>query len=166
MSDSRGGTFRMSFRSIMDRAIVFGVGSALLGGLLASAIQGQPLGDGDPFLLGLWSIVIGLAFVCGIAVVAPSVALVVWLCPIEADDSGVRGLGAFGAPREAAWTVMNSARAVNLLGLPGLRVTFGDSEQRMWIPLFLSDRAAFVSHVVEVAPAGNIVRAHFEQNAD
>jgi hypothetical protein len=167
MSDSRVDTFRMSFWTTLDWTIVYGLGLALVGSLIASAFFRAATGlQADPFFAVLGLVTVAMALLCVIVVAIPLAAIVTWLFPVHADDVGVGGFGGWGLRRAAKWNLMTSARPVNVGGLPYLRVMCDDGRSPLWIPLFLTDRPGFASLVLQEAPTDNAVRAYFEQSAD
>jgi len=73
------------------------------------------------------------------------------------DENGIRGFDAWGRRCTMTWAQMQLVRPTRFFHMRYLRV-YGDGLRPLWLPLFFSDRAAFVRAVDQSAPPDHLLR--------
>ena len=76
-----------------------------------------------------------------------------WFRPVYVNRDYLVAFRLGGGFRKAKWEEIVAVRPINVLGLRYLTVITTGSRNKLWVPLYLSDREGFYWHVREYAGA-------------
>ncbi len=151
MSDATRLTFRISpWRPWSMAVIVLAIVAAVVA--VAVAAAGPP---------GAWwvpLVMLGVAAVILLLLIGLAARFSRW----DADAAGVGGPDNYLVYHRVAWDEIASLSRVPIPGYPFVWVNTAARRRLFWVPLFLTDMAAFRSVVARSAAPGNPLRQHLE----